>query len=235
MTVLISVYGAPKVGKSYICANFVKKFGGYHVDFLAVDQLKLQTKGVPEYHTRAHGDARFAVKKVGLSDDQYISIKNIEQLIKIADMPSADGPKKFVVLDDSSNFRWQSALNRMITEKHAMITKDDWMHATSLMKSIIMRLLNNYNVVVIHQMGDEYVEDRATGKQTPKFFPTGIEYNSDLVGEIRVERGDAISQIFEIVAARAMWYGSENFNPVIRGPTVEEILKRSGFDETDLM
>lgn len=228
------VCGETKVGKSYFGAAIVKQFDGIVLDFAGVYQYKDDSK-VAKYHVSelSRGEAYPACRTAGIDlSKQYFYIKSysdleaaIEYVFVYRDTVSQKPNKRiWLVFDDTSMWRWHTALYIQRKNSHKMITKDDWAQATSEMIILFRKLESEFNLLFINQMQDIYKDGENTGERKGRWYPTGIEYALDFVGELWID-WSKMTQHFGVIANRMNWIGAPDYVSDIVNPTPESVFR----------
>lgn len=229
-----AICGETKVGKSYFGASVVKAFDGILLDFAGVYQSK-DDNNVAKYviSNLTRGEAFPAARAVGLDlSKQYIYIKSqtdldaaIEYAFVYRDTISSKQSKRiWLVFDDTSMWRWHTALYVQKKNSHKMITKDDWTQATSEMIALLRRLESEFNLLFINQMQDIYRDGENTGDRKGRWYPTGIEYAVDFLGEIWIDASSR-TQHFRVLANRMNFICSPDYISDIINPNPVEVFK----------
>lgn len=215
-------YGPTKVGKSHLAAMFVKKFDGFYLDMAKVQQISSMSKGgsSPKYSVAQVGDAGVAAENVGLTEENYRFIRTWEDFLFAVeeaksyrdDVSKKINKKIWVVIDDTTNWRWLCAYNAMIQNGHKSLSQPDWSLATMTMSSAFQDLEGNFNVILINQMKDAYENDIATGKKAPSFYPANLDYICDatLSYEIATKEDGSRYPILRIDSMKNIWICSKD-------------------------
>jgi hypothetical protein len=134
----------PKVGKSHLAAMFVKELDGIYLDFAKTQQISSMAKGgkAPTYHVANVGDAAVACENVGISLDQYRFIHSweefneaVEYAIMYRDSSLKENHRIWIVVDDTTNMRWQGATYAMEQNGHKSLSQPDWTMCSMMLSS----------------------------------------------------------------------------------------------------
>ena len=191
----LSVYAPPKFGKSHLMDLFVKEFDGLVIDFAKVNRVvapKVANGPKPRYELvtdslRNVGDAYTAFEHVGLDPvTQYRYIKSWEDFMFVIEEAKIyrDSSKKtnqriWIVLDDTTNMRWQNVLWTLQQTKHSTPSTADWTMSNLEMLSAYSILDANFNTIYVNQVKEEYVDDKATGNLIGEFYPKNLGHIVD--------------------------------------------------------
>jgi len=102
----------------------------------------------------------------------------------------------WLVLDDSYRWRvfavlrWlelQSGKTRKSGKDIKWPAEAEWGLVSQLMTDTMNILHNDFNLVLIHRMKDEYIKNVATGETIIQAFPGGINYTGDITIEVAKE------------------------------------------------
>lgn len=192
----LSVYAPPKFGKSHFADMFVDKFDGMVFDFAKVNRVvapKVANGPKPRYELvvdglRNVGDAYTAFKHVGLNPvTQYRYIKSwdefmfaIEEAKMYRDSSKKANRRVWVVIDDTTNMRWQNVLWTLNQTKHTSPSTADWTMSNLEMLSAYSILDANFNTIYVNQVKDEYVDDKPTGNLIGEFYPKNLGHIVDV-------------------------------------------------------
>ena len=81
-------------------------------------------------------------------------------------------------------------------------------------------------------MGDKYKNGENTGELIGKFYPTGIEYALDVVGELWIdEEKKPKVQHFNVKANRSSWLCADDYIEDIINPQPKEMLRLMNISE----
>lgn len=236
----VGLCGEPKTGKSHLAARFCKEFGGVYCDFSRMFMQGGLNGKTPEYISVIDsdgiidtGEAYPACLSVGLDiANQYKVINNwtdFQNAVEFARLykDSLGKQRIWFILDDMQGVRWHKVIQIAKEAKHKSVSKDDWKVATTDIKLLISNLSQEFNLLMINQMGDEYKEGETSGERKPYWYPSGAEYLYDVLFNISVV--DKI-QWTQIISSREIWQCSENFDPMIKFAQPKDILTRSGIN-----
>jgi hypothetical protein len=243
-------YALPKKGKSHLGALFVKMFGGVVFDFAKIQQVSFFAKGgggpAPSYTVANVGDAATACENAGLELDQYRFIKTWEEFMEAIEYAKMyrDGMQKenhriWVVIDDTTNMRWQGAYYAMVQNKHTSMSQPDWTSCSMLMSSVFQTLESNFNCIFVNQVKEGYdkEKDAATGIKEPSYFPSNLEHIVDATMEyVIVEEEKDKYPVLKIKSMKNMWVCRKDVpeSIVFRDPDTlspDTILRALKFDE----
>ncbi len=228
--------GETKIGKSHLGARFAKELDGVFLDFAAIQQIS-DRKNAPTYDVSklSRGEAFRAVKTVGLdAEQQYRFIKNwddLENAIEYAriyrdDISKKENGRLWLVFDDTAMWRWHEALHALKVSGHKSMTKDDWGMATTSMTLRIRTLEPEFNLLFINQMQDLYESGENTGRRVGKFYPNGIDFALDVVGELWVDREKKpYRQHMKVLANRSNWLCLDDFTEDVVNPAPKTLLE----------
>ena len=187
-------YGIPKIGKSHLAAQFVKEFDGLYIDFAKVNQISPMSKGGPSpvYDVAGNGPINSgdaytaAAEHVGVKPQQYMFIRSWDEFmmaIEVAKSYRDESTKKnkriWIVIDDTTNFRWQCALWCLEQTGHKSLATSDWAMCTMALSSAFQTLESNFNTIYVNQVKELYVNDQATGEYVGAFYPANMEHIVD--------------------------------------------------------
>lgn len=244
--------GDTKVGKSRMGATFCmlqNEPSGIVLDFSRILQDGGFNGKTPTYNLVSDenevGEAYPACMNVGLDmENQYKLITkwdDFENAIEFARYyQDILGRKKlWLVIDDTVGMRWHKVLDISQKAKHKSIAKDDWKVATPELKLLISRLSKEFNLLLINQIGPEYISGEKTGLKEPDWIPGKAEFLFDGLFTIHIIKtpskyGEQVikrKQVVEILSGREMWQCDDNFNPWIENPTAEKILESLGIKQ----
>jgi len=239
----IGYCGETKIGKSHLAARFIRDFDGIFLDFAGVQQFKESIKEAPQYKVSglSMGEAFRACKNAGLNiDTQYHYIRSWEDIDKAIDyafeyretITKKPNKRIWVVIDDTNMWRWHSALKAQKKNGHKSIVKDDWGQATTDMVMTVRRLESEFNLLFVNQKQDLYKDGENTGDRKGKWYPSGIEYSLDIVGELWVDKSKSPHvQHFEVVANRMNWLCDDLYVSDIINPEPKTMMEMLGVDK----
>lgn len=235
--------GASKIGKSHLAARFVKELDGVFLDYAGIQQYKPKVTEAPRYDVShlSRGEAYTACLNAGIDiDKQYRFVKSwddLEAAIEYAriyrdDLSKKENKRIWLIFDDTNLWRWHEAMHASKVSGNKSITKVDWGQATTNMVLRVRNLECEFNLLFVNQMGDKYKNGENTGELIGKFYPTGIEYALDVVGELWIdEEKKPKVQHFNVKANRSSWLCADDYIEDIINPQPKEMLRLMNISE----
>ena len=240
--------GETKTGKSHLAARFCKlndQPSGIYLDFSRIFMKGGFTHTTPQYITAQNlpnevngditievGEAFPACSTVGLDiDSQYRMITQWSDFEKVIDYAKlyqeTIGRKKlWLILDDMVGLRWHKVIQISQDAKHKSVTKDDWKVVSTEIKLLISQLSKEFNLLMVNQFSDEYINQEKTGERSPTWIPGGAEYLYDGLFNLFIANveGQPSAQYAQILAGRDIWQCDPNMQKMLKFPSPEDIL-----------
>ena len=215
-------YGNPKIGKSHLAAQFVKDFDGIYMDFARVNIIsapKVKNGPKSEYTVKTGmmntGDAYTAAENVGLNPSQYQYVESWDQFEMLVDyainyrdnISKKPNKRIWVVIDDTTNFRYQALQKVLQKTDHESPSRPDWTMTNMVLVSMFNRLERNFNSIYVNQRKEEYVRDEPTGNYVGEFYPKNLEFIVDatIFYTEGVDELDIKYPKFEVKSLRNKW------------------------------
>lgn len=205
MNILTEIWGEPSAGKTH------SAIAGWPNPLLV--DTAFTSMGFREIEVEADPDEKGESWPVLLKLSDYDE-SAAEQQYRYLDQWPDDLPwqsdHETVVLDNAADLRVIAANEYCRRNDADWPRKQEWGKVNDMIDSLLRRLKNEYHVVVISQMKDEYVNDAKTGEMT-RDGPKRMDHRADIRIEMSVDDSErtAIVQKNRFMDPASEQYGAE--------------------------